>query len=420
MSSCPGRNTLLSYEQGELDDDRAAGLEGHVRTCPDCRRILDDVRQTDPDTALLRRVFDTTAATTMFAVAEQPSIASNNTKTPTKASSTDGSGGAVEPSASGAWPIQDYERVMLCGEGSYGAVWAVRDRVGVYRAMKIIDLARLAKAKVHCDEMSALETYCRKIDRHPYLITVYHVGLADRLLYYTMELADDRAGPGLVRETLPRNYRPLTLDNLIREGRLRADVAVEIVRRLLKGLSRLHASDLLHRDIKPSNVIFVEHNPKLADIGILTAEDNVGRSVGTPRYMPPDGVIDKTTDIYALGRVLEEALFGYAAARENQPVNYADLDALRWDMVRVGEVIRRACAPQGSERYASASAMLEDLEACRLLTGGSLLEEIELRARPAAPSAGHVAQRIGLALIHRIPWLVAMIVAIYGISQLAR
>jgi serine/threonine protein kinase len=407
---------LKSFEHGELADEPAARLEAHVKACVRCRELMTQFRATDPDTVLLRRVFESTGTRTVDcpAVAERIGAGASGAELPYAPAAQPGVTAAAARGHNGSWPIPDYERVLLCGEGSYGSVWAVRDRVGVHRAMKVIDLDRLEKARVHCHEMAALETYCRKIDRHPHLITVYHVGLADRLLYYTMELADDRSVPGLIRERLPANYRPLTLHTLIREGRLRADVAVEIVRRLLKGLNRLHSCGLLHRDIKPSNIIFVDRNPKLADIGILTADDRAGRSVGTPRYMPPDGATDKTCDIYALGRVLEESLFGFGAARGT----YADLDSVSWDMNRVGEVVRRACAASSADRYASASAMLEDLEACRHLAG-SLLDELGLRPPPAPRSAARIAQQLGLALIHRIPWIVAFLVAIYAIAKLS-
>ena len=104
---------------------------------------------------------------------------------------------------------------------------------------------------------------------HPHLITVYHVGEVGRLLYYTMDLADD-ATCGPVRDTFPPQYHPLTLERILRQRRLRIDVAMEIIRRLLDGLAALHRKGLVHRDVKPSNIVFVDRRPQLADIGIMT------------------------------------------------------------------------------------------------------------------------------------------------------
>ncbi len=437
MTVCPPRQALLSYEQGELAEEPPAGLEEHVRTCEACLKILRELRNTDPDTALLRRVFETTGTRTVDRSAtagKDGAGAVGDTQGSPRVA--DGSSSPITPSvpnvdelrvpapiladpASGDWPIPDYERVMLCGEGSYGAVWAVRDRVGVYRAMKVIDRQRLAEAHVQCHEMAALETYCRKIDRHPHLITVYHVGVADRFLHYTMELADDRSLPGPVRDAFPRNYRPLTLDLVIRGGRLRPEASVEIARRLLRGLAKLHALDLLHRDIKPSNIIFVDRNPKLADIGILTSGARTSRAVGTPRYMPPDGVTDKTADVYALGKVLHEMLFGRHADPASTSGRYRDLDAFGWDMERVGRVVERACVPAAQDRYPSAAAMLEDLEACQQLRG-SLLDELEIPNPPTRPAAWKILTQLAFAFIHRLPWIAAAVVALYALTKLGR
>jgi hypothetical protein len=417
--TCPTRELLLSLEQGELDDAPAAEIDAHLRECQTCRAILGELRQTDPDAALMRRVFETTGTRTLETPAAEPVSAAMapEPRAPDAAEDELERPVRIRRSRTSAWPIPDYERLLLCGEGSYGAVWAVRDRVGAHRAMKVIDLKRLAQVGVRCHEMAALETYCRKIGQHPYLITVHHVGVTEGLLYYTMELADDCSASGSVRESLPRNYRPMTLETVIREGRLRPDIAVEIARRLLKGLSELHSLDLLHRDVKPSNIVFVDRSPKLADIGILAPDSDVVRRMGTPRYMPPDAVIDKSADTFALGRVLEEMLFGFEAARDKKPKHYPDLDAMNWDMERVGRVVGHAGSATAKDRYLSAAAMLEDLEACRNLADGSLLDELEPLLRPTPPGSSRVLLRLGLAFIDRIPWVAGLIVALYAISK---
>ena len=56
--------------------------------------------------------------------------------------------------------------------------------------------------------------------------------------------------------------------------------------------------------------IFVEHQPKLADIGMITANTASPSHVGTPDYMPPDGQMDLTADTYAIGGVLHKLMVG--------------------------------------------------------------------------------------------------------------
>ncbi len=325
----------------------------------------------------------------------------------------------THPTSPTDWSIPDYERVLPCGEGSYGSVWVVRDRVGVYRALKMIDIARMRRAGIRCRERTALEVYCRKVSQHPYLITVFHVGVVDPYLYYTMELADDRTTLRPVHDNLPENYRPLTLETLIRIGRLQVDVAIEIGARLLRGLAKLHGLDLVHRDIKPTNIVFVNRHPKLADIGVMTADPQSGRGAGTPRYMPPDKVMDKTGDVYAVGKVIHEMMAGKDPERFPALPDDCLWGSTRWDLSRVSDVIARACAEQAADRYPNASAMLEDLEASTKLSFESLLDELSSpREEPKPPSAANAAIQLGFAFVRAIPWILGFIAVMYLISRL--
>jgi len=58
---------------------------------------------------------------------------------------------------------------------------------------------------------------------------------------------------------------------------------------LTSALAFLHEQGLVHRDIKPSNIIFVQGQPKLADIGLVAGSDETSSFVGTEGFIPPEG-----------------------------------------------------------------------------------------------------------------------------------
>lgn len=432
MIECPKRSVLIRYEHGRLGDAEAEPIEKHLGECGACRERMDRIRMDDIDARALRETLsESQSVSAGFDLSEPDNVFSGRA-----ARGDDNSeGGDVfaarkeleaahespnerrlrerpeSASGTGEWLVPDYERVRLCGEGSYGSVWAVRDRVGVYRALKVIDLARMSKAKVGCRESTALETYCRSLARHPSLITVFHVGVVGSTLYYTMELADDETTRRPAFAELPDNYRPFTLACVVARRRIQMDVAIEIARRLLQGLSKLHSLDLVHRDIKPANIVFVNRRPKLADIGMLTPTSESVGAVGTPRYMPPDKVMDKTADTFAMGKVLHEMIAGKSARTFPALPEEWQYGSDRWDMSKVSAVIEHACADSARDRYPSAAEMLEDLDLCADLTLGSLFEEIDEETAGSDPAAdaSMVNRQILLASIRAIPWVLGFL-----------
>jgi len=111
--------------------------------------------------------------------------------------------------------ILDYELVRVCGEGAFGKVWIVKDRVGAFRAMKVIMLGKLVGMGVSQRELEALGTYCRNVPTHVNLVQIFHIGQTEDLLYYTMELADDLISRRPIRKKLSSKYQPLTLRGVL-------------------------------------------------------------------------------------------------------------------------------------------------------------------------------------------------------------
>jgi len=119
-----------------------------------------------------------------------------------------------------------------------------------------------------------------------------------------------------------------TLAAEIAIGPVSVERTLAIGAQLARGLSAVHAQDLLHRDLKPDNVMLVERNGRpdfvvLLDFGLvkflgegaaasnLTAE---GMLLGTPQYMSPEAcagyAVDHRSDQYAVGVLLFQMLTG--------------------------------------------------------------------------------------------------------------
>ncbi len=89
---------------------------------------------------------------------------------------------------------------------------------------------------------------------------------------------------------------------------------------LLEGVRAIHDIGIFHRDIKPENVLMDGEIPKIADFGLARScrYESMTCSLeikGTPNYMAPEQFIDfkrtdQRTDIYALGKILYEAVDG--------------------------------------------------------------------------------------------------------------
>ncbi len=267
--------------------------------------------------------------------------------------------------------ISDYEFIRPCGEGAFGQVWIVKDRAGAFRAMKII---RLGSNPQH-RELQALEHFCRNVPSHPNLLSIFHIGQVGELLYYTMELADDLGSRLPVRQTLPDAYQPMTLRDLLEQGRLHTDTAVEITLRLLKGLQSIHHAGLVHRDIKPANVLFVNREVKLADISLMSESQTHMSLVGTPHYMPPDDQMDATADTYAIAKILYEMITGRNLTDFPHLPKDETISSQHLDLGKLNDFLIRACAPNAKDRFAAAAPMQKALLDCRfLLVDAPLLE----------------------------------------------
>jgi WD40 repeat protein len=269
----------------------------------------------------------------------------------------------------GALPvIPDYELLRPIGRGAYGEVWLARSITGIYRAAKIVYRATFEEARPFDREFAGIQRFEPVSRAQENQITILHVGRneTEGYFYYVMELADDATtdGPTVDSPTLfnAASYRPKTLKEVLsRQGRLPVRECLPVAIGLCNALEHLHSHGLIHRDVKPSNIIFVNGQPKLADIGLVSSVDATRSFVGTEGYVPREGPGSPTADLYGLGKVLYEITSG--RPRQDFPLLPENLELLddRTALLELNEVVVKACAENAADRYPCAADMRAEL-----------------------------------------------------------
>jgi hypothetical protein len=201
-------------------------------------------------------------------------------------------------------------------------------------------------------EFNGIKRYKPISDKHPGFLRVDFVSRKKRqgFFYYVMELGDSRVPDW---EQNPKLYKPRDLDFVYKEAPGRRLPLQECAR---TGMALADAS----------NIFFVNGQPKLGDVGLVTDVKPIGSEqtwVGTPGYMPPPpeppGTIQ--ADIFALGMVL------YVISTGRKPALFPELSATlieesgHQEFMRWNRIILRACDPERSQRYASVTDLHADL-----------------------------------------------------------
>lgn len=306
--------------------------------------------------------------------------------------------------------VPDHELVRRIGVGSYGEVWLARNVVGTWRAIKIVRRSRFDSDRPYDREFNGIQKFEPISRGHPGQVDILHLGRNDTegYFYYVMELADDAAAATQASDSggalNPESYTPRTLkDDSEQHRRVPVEECVGIGLALTDALEHLHGNGLVHRDVKPSNIVFVDGQPRLADIGLVTDADATRTYVGTEGFLPPEGGGTPQADLYALGKVLYEISAG--KDRRDFPQAPADLGTMpdRTRFLELAEIIERACDPDPRGRYVSAREMHEDLA---LIQRGVSVRQQNLRKQRVA-----VARRYGGA--------VAIVAAIFVLGAVA-
>jgi eukaryotic-like serine/threonine-protein kinase len=256
-------------------------------------------------------------------------------------------------------------------EGAMAVVYR-GERVGLKRQVAIKFLHESYASSE--DGLRRFEVEARAMSRlaHPNCVAVTDFGLDEGEPYLVMDFV---TGSSL-------------RDVLEREVRMPPARAVAVVRQVLAGLTHAHGQGIVHRDVKPENIILspVEghgEQVRILDFGLakLRDENSVtsGLAVGTPGYMAPEQTVgekvDERADLYATGIILFELIAGRKPFQAESPFDVMRMHrespipslAAAAPGVAISpeleDMVRRALAKPRAERFATAGAFLEALEA---------------------------------------------------------
>jgi serine/threonine-protein kinase len=194
-----------------------------------------------------------------------------------------------------------YRIIALLGRGGMGEVYRATDlTLGQSVALKF--LPEQAANDLRLLERFHGEVRVARQVSHANVCRVYDIGQAEGMPFISMEYIDGEDLSSL----------------LTRIGRLPADKALDVARKICAGLAAAHARGIVHRDLKPQNIMIDKRGEVvIMDFGLAALGTQItGREAhnGTPAYMAPEQLkgaeVTQKSDIYALGLVLYELFTG--------------------------------------------------------------------------------------------------------------
>ncbi|QDU65798.1 serine/threonine-protein kinase [Engelhardtia mirabilis] len=318
--------------------------------------------------------------------------------------------------------VGDYRIEALIGEGGMGVVYRARDdELGRSVALKVLRPELLlvpgARERVRREATAAAQL------AHPGVAALHRFGEHEGVPWLAMELVEGRSLAQILEAVAEHDGDNLDGATLVPgsdDGWTRA--CLRVARDVARALEHAHGRRVLHRDVKPSNVIVTDDGrARLVDFGLARIDGaarltRTGTRLGSLQYMAPEQLaaasdtIDGRADVFSLGATLYELLTlqsPFAAPspeetmrriREGQLLPPRRLaPSLSRD---VEAVVLKALATDPARRYATATALADDLDnllALRPVSASPLghfgVARLWLRRRP------RIATGLGVALV---------------------
>ena len=258
---------------------------------------------------------------------------------------------------------QRYQIQNILGRGGMGIVYQAYDPV-LQRTVAIKVLPPQLTIDAEFVARFQREAIASANLRHAHIVTVHDVGQQDGEYFIIMEYLE-----GITLEQWLTHHGPMPVVQ-----------ASKVLDQIAGALDHAHSRGIIHRDVKPSNIMLdAQGRAVLMDFGLVRAGEGLGPTrsttiMGTPEYMAPEQilgqVIDRRTDIYALGVVVYELLSGKTPFSHTTPLAtaYAHVHEAPSPLRSINKaipqsieaVVLKALAKDPAARYQSAGDLARD------------------------------------------------------------
>lgn len=288
--------------------------------------------------------------------------------------------------------IGGYDVLGELGRGGMGVVYlAYSLRLCRHVALKMMTAGRFASEAETIRFQNEAMLAARL--EHPHIVPVFDAGEHAGHLYFVMAYIPGRGFSALIEDQAKAASAE--------RGPLLA-AGVRCLAKAARALAYAHERGVVHRDIKPDNILVdALGDPHLTDFGIAknvqrdVSLTRPGAIVGTPAYMAPEqanNIVDRVgpaADVYSLGATLYHLATGRAPFEgpsaialvvqvlqklPDPPRVVARKTLDRSLSPDLDLIIQKAMEKRAADRYPSAAALADDLEAW--------LEDRPVSARP--------------------------------------
>lgn len=211
--------------------------------------------------------------------------------------------------------IENYILLEKISSSEFSEVFKSRHKLtNDFFAVKVVSFEKMT-ANPKYQEQIANELKALKILDSPYIVKFIKFLKTKNNLYIIYDFCEDG-----------------TLQNYLEKHKILLEsVALNFFSQIVEGLAVIHSNKIVHGDLKTANLLLKGNQIKIADFGFCKFPDKNPKSnnsnyfIGSPIYMAPElfenSERTEKSDMYALGVILYEMIFGMAPFEEKNLEN---------------------------------------------------------------------------------------------------